>query len=89
MKIAEFKSLEFEWTTFADESYEDYSGYFRLTEYVDVEFVPLPAEVTVPIEIAALEKIKEKAAKKHAGIIATIDDRISKLLAITHQPAAA
>ncbi len=87
MKLAKYKHLQHEYTTIDKSGWMDGadSGYVRLTEFVEVEFTDLPAEVTVPQEVAALEKAKEAAAVKYQGIVSTIDDKISKLLAITHE----
>ena len=88
-KVAQYKDLEYGYTTISDEGLSKCNSYVRITEYVDVAFRPLPAEVTVPAEVEALEKAKEAARQKYAEAAAKIDERISKLLAITHQPAAA
>ena len=88
MKIAQFKSLEHGYTTLEAIDWfgnNPGNGYVRLTEFVEIELVNLPAKETVPVEVAALEKAKEKAHEQYLGLAATIDDRISKLLAIEDQ----
>jgi hypothetical protein len=69
-----------------DEWIEKSSGYIRMTEPLDVEFTRLPAEETLDAEVGALEREREKIVAEKTAAIARIDDRISKLRAITHQP---
>ena len=87
--IAQFKSIESDYLTYDDEGLARCSSFIRTSEYVDVDFPLLSPDVIVPLEVAALKRAKAEAVKKHAAVVATIDERISKLLAITHQPAAA
>ena len=88
-KVAEYKDLKYGYNTISDDGLDRCKEYVRVSEFADVTFQPLPAEVTVPAEIEALEKTKEAASLAFLKIAKGIDDRISKLLAITHQPDAA
>ena len=63
------------------------NDYIRLTEYIEVEFIPLPREDTVPQELAALNKKKKEAHAQYMQATAYIDEQISKLQAITHEVA--
>jgi len=86
MKIAKYKCLEHGFITYdIDDELEDLAGFIRLTEFAEVEFVDLPTEETVPKEVEALEKAKNEARIKFQGVINDIDEKISKLLAITQE----
>ena len=87
MKIALYKSVEYNYETEFEvtEHQEINEDYIRSSEIVDVEFVRLPDERVVPLQVAALEKAKDAADIAHHAVIKTIDERISKLLAITDQ----
>ena len=87
MKIALYKSVEYgyEQEFEATEHIEDGKSYISSSEIVDVEFVRLPDEQVVPLQVEALEKAKDAADIAHFAVIKTIDERISKLLAITDQ----
>ena len=87
MKIAQYKSLEHGHITSnigcgSDWMEREGSGYIRLTEFADVDFVPLPKEDVVPKQVAALENAKTEARAKFQAAINQIDEQISKLLAI-------
>jgi hypothetical protein len=41
MKVAQFKSLQWEYITVARESFENNAEYIRISEWVDVEFTPI------------------------------------------------
>lgn len=91
MKIARYESLENGFTTIIDHrddgscwADEDDSGYLRVTEIVEVEFIDLPAESVVPKQVKELEAAKTRAMVKYQMIADSIDEKISKLLAITH-----
>ena len=88
MEIAQYKRMgdyNYETVQEVSEYYEDGTDWVRISTIVDVDFVPLPAEVTVPKEIACFEKEKQELRVKHLQVINAIDEKISKLLAIENQ----
>ena len=87
MRLAKYKNLKHEYTTIDKKGWMDGvdSGYVRLTEFVEVEFIDLPPEQTVPKEVAALEAVKTAAAVQYHSVVMALDEKISKLLAITHE----
>lgn len=87
MKIALYKDLQYDFTGLCEVSdwQEKKTDKVRLTEPVEVEFTYLPPAAIVPQEVAALEAAKEEASNKYHRVVATIDEKISKLLAITHE----
>jgi len=64
---------------------EKHNNYIRLTEPVEVEFTNRPPEETVSQEVAALKQASEDLRAKYLDAKARIDDKISKLMAITHK----
>lgn len=72
-----------------DDFMEADKDYVRMSEVIEVEFVDLSPEVTIPPQIecidAGIAKLRAEVAEK----IARLEDEKSKLLAITHQPEAA
>lgn len=88
MKVALFKSMEYGAEITGDESTEKYCrNYVRTSEYIDVEFPPLQDEAVVRQQIEKLDEIADKITDEWRNKIAEIQERKSKLLAITHQPA--
>ena len=87
MRVAKYKSLKNDYTTIDSDGWMDNpdNGYLRTTEFVEVEFIDLPPEQTVPQEVAALEAVKKAAAVKYHSVVMALDEKISKLLAITHE----
>ncbi len=94
MRIAMYKNLKNNFTLINDAGspddpswINDHNSYIRLTTYQEVEFIDLPPEETVPQEINALNEAKTNAHNQYLVIAASIDDKISKLQAITHEVA--
>ena len=85
MKIARFKSLEYGFDTFDGDKFEKVEGYIRTSEYAEVEFLSLPASEVVPKQIEALKAQQTKVREEHAIVMAGFDEKIGKLLALTHE----
>ena len=86
MKLAGMKHAEFGFTSACEEVLDGHSEWIRLTEFVEVDFPELPPEETVQIQLDALEREEQKETARHAAVVSDIEDRRSKLLAITHNP---
>lgn len=82
MKVAIFKSTEFDFETIKEKRYEENSDYVRISEYVDVEFPPLSQQEQVNAQLTILKAQKQAIQKRTAEQIAGIDNQISKLLAL-------
>lgn len=91
MKIALFKTdygsfMPFEFLTYEGANNDVRAGYPRCTEWVDVEFPPLPQGDVIAAEITFLDaKIKAVTEEWHKAV-AAINDRKRELLALTHTP---
>ena len=85
MKIARFKSMEYGFDSYDDEGLENAKAYVRTSEYVEVEFVSLPASEVVPKQVEALKAQQIKVREEHAIVMAGFDEKIGKLLALTHE----
>ena len=87
MKIALYKHLEYGGSDphVADDWAESSEEYLRLTNIVDVDFVEVSKDETVPKEIDYLRNEIKKADALHGIAIEKIETKISKLLAITHE----
>ena len=60
--------------------------YTRVTEWVDVEFQPLPPEQLVPAQLSALDREAEAVRKEFTDKLHEIAERRASLLALTHMP---
>jgi len=84
MKIAQFKSLEHDYICIDSEKFEIIDGYIRLTEYTDVEFIPLKDESIITKQVDFIDnKIKQAQAVSEAKINELTQQR-NELLAIPH-----
>lgn len=87
MKIAKFKLFEGrtrvgDWDDFMEAD----KDYVRMSEVMEVEFVDLPPEMTIPPQIERIDAGIAELRAEVANKIAHLEDKKSKLLAITHQP---
>jgi len=55
-RLALYKSTEHGFECTANESFEEVSGYVRLSEYVDIDFPDLPSSDIVAKQVAALNE---------------------------------
>lgn len=89
MKIAKFKSLDCGYETVHTNGLDGSDSYVRISEYVDVEFPPLPNDELIQGAVVALDRKREQVSEEFTRKLADIDRQKSELLAITHQPAKA
>ena len=73
-----------------DKTWETYMDgeYVRQTEYIDIVFVERDQAEIVQEQVSLLKTAKEKLHERYLAGAAEIDERIAKLLAVTHQPEA-
>jgi hypothetical protein len=86
MKIAQYKLYSGHHIAEVTEWRENDKDYIRLSEPVEVEFVPLPPEITVPLQIAVLDAAEQELRAKFAEKLAELSERRATLLALTHEP---
>ena len=89
MKLAQYKSghnltIVLQATDY-QESYQDLT---RMSEIVEVEFKPLPPEVTVPAELARIDAAEAELRNKFNEKLSELNTRRANLQAITHQVSA-
>lgn len=88
MKIAQFKSPSGSaWILTEKETTHAYSEYVRMSEWVEVEFAPLPPEETVPAELGIIAKAEVELRNRFQVALDDLLVRRANLLALTHQPA--
>ncbi len=91
MKLAIYKSLDKgdgcgSWT--APHKADDWidkpeSGYLRLTEYIEVEFVPLPPEETIGAQLASIDAREDQLTSKYLFAKSKLQDERKDLLALS------
>ena len=85
-KIALYRSVgEYDFETLGEEYMDANDGYVRVSEYVEHSFKMLDPSVYVGKQIEVLNKMKETVREESAKKMASIEDRIGKLTAITDQ----
>lgn len=87
MKLAIFQSTDTEvpFSMVRMESEEKYTDMVRMTEYVDVEFVPRPVAEFVPAQVESLDKQIAAVTKEFGQKLAALQTRKADLLALTDQ----
>jgi len=78
--------MRHDYETIESDAYEHMDDFVRITEYVDAEFKERPAEEVIPESITIYDSLKKAVNEEHAKAVATIDEKIAQLRAITHQP---
>ena len=71
-------------TTYFDWIDED-EDYMRVSEVTTVDFDMLPDEVVVPKQVEAFDKAIAAKRAELNGVIAILEERKAKLLALTHE----
>jgi hypothetical protein len=88
MRLAKYKNLQLDIEVVSQEWPSCGPHYIRVSEYVEVDFPPLPAEAVTALEIHALD-CKIQAIQDQAFFdIAQIKQRKQELLALRHEVAA-
>lgn len=85
MKIARCKLYGYDYIVEWHKGMGDDSDWIQLSELVEVEFVDLPPEKTIPPQIAFIDEGIKKIREEMLGKIARLEDEKSKLLALTHE----
>ena len=92
MKIARYTSMSesgFSYESIHTEEdgngLESACGYVRLTEFIDVNFVPLQSGEVVEKQVAALDVAETELRNKFQAALNKIEQRREELRAITYQ----
>ncbi len=72
MKLAQFEEQERGWLSVSGAHLDEVEGYIRISEWVDVDFPPLPTGDVVPRQLAAIDA-------EIAEVIDESEKRLSKL----------
>jgi hypothetical protein len=89
MKIARFKRLgEASFEAYGEEGcfMERIEGYVRLTEYAEVEFVPLRSEDVIQKQLNALAGAEKELRNQFQEALNRIEHERSNLLALAYFP---
>lgn len=92
MKIAQFKNSQFEWTSYYEhDEFENSAAfqrdYVRVSDYVEVDFVPLPRDQQVQARLRALDAQEVEVRANAAQKLKDLADARAKLLSLTHETA--
>lgn len=87
-RVAVFKSVRHGFELVLDNSMGDVSGYVRVSEFIDVEFPPLSDDKQIQLHVKELDAERTRLVRKHCEELAVIDERKSRLLALTHDKVA-
>ena len=93
MKIAKFQRIgHTDWfhvmEARADGSDPLQDTFVRVSEYVEVDFPPRPAEEVVPAQLATLDKAETELRAQFQAKLQEIAEQRAKLLCLTHEVAA-
>jgi hypothetical protein len=62
-----------------------YSRYVQLTEYADVEFIPLPAKEVVEGRLKQIDAAEQELREKFQQKLNELAEARAKLLSLTHE----
>ena len=85
MRIAKFLLYGSEGIQEYDERMDEDDDWIRTTEPIEVEFIDLPPDVTVPPQINLIDNKIAEARAEFNKVISRLEDKKKDLLAITHQ----
>lgn len=90
MKIAQFKTGPgISSTTIIDqrggEGCIQYCGWVRISEYVEVDFQPLPADVVVEGQLKQIDAAEQELREKFQQKLNELTEARAKLQALTHE----
>lgn len=64
---------------------KDVSDLIRISEWQDVEFIPIPVEEVIPEILAGLQQEEDEENRRHVIAIANTQRKRQEFLAITHE----
>jgi len=88
-KVAIFRSVEYGYENIQEDSFESVDNYYRLSEYEEVYFTPIPERDVVISEVNALKDQKQTIQAETQVKVDRIDKKINTLLGIEHNPGSA
>jgi hypothetical protein len=91
MKYAQFKDMKFGWINVVGRHESDlerpYCDTVRVSEWIEIDFPPLPDNEVVPQQLAALDRKQQELVREHLAALQKIADQRAKLLCLTHEVA--
>jgi hypothetical protein len=83
-KIAVFKDIEGNYTSFLGEFADYWTNYVRISEFVEVEFPEREKATVIPDEIKVLDNMADEIRAKATEGLNNINRRKEELLALEH-----
>ena len=89
MRLALFRHSQFGWIFARDSDGTDHddnrprADYARISEWMDIEFKPLPIEAVVESEMLGLTKLRAQIVEEFAAKLRGVDERMANLRALT------
>ena len=88
MKIAQVKDTKYDYQAIkSEEDLEFNRSYIRLSEWLDVRFIPRQREKQIADEIAALDTEHAETVERFTKMLTAIAEKRAKLLAIGYDSA--
>ena len=92
MKYAQFKDPKYGFVAVVARDDDDlerpYVDDVRISEWIEIDFPPLPQKDVIRGQLAALDAEQRKLVKEHLAELQKIANARAKLLALTHEVAA-
>ena len=92
MKHAQFKNIKYDYTYIVSRQDDDlertHANDVRVSEWIEIEFPPLPQGDVISGQIAALDAKQRQLVTEHLAALQEIADARAKLLSLTHEAAA-
>ena len=91
MKIAQFRELNYDYVSVfawrdgeSEERANNWPGYVRISEWIDVDFTGRPSAEVIPAQLAVLDKAEIELRDKFSKALHTIAEQRAKLKCLTH-----
>lgn len=85
-KVAVFQDIGMDWNCVYAEHMDGYSDLVRVSDYVEVSFIPRAKEEIVPAVIASLDKEADKIREEAIQKLNKIAEQKAEILQITFIP---
>jgi hypothetical protein len=91
MRVAQFRTDASGWTNISEESKGEacieYSGWVRVSEYIEVTFPPLPPAVVVESQLKQIDAAEAELRTRFQEKLNELANERAKLLSLTHESA--
>ncbi|MDD5084171.1 MAG: hypothetical protein PHT88_04590 [Candidatus Moranbacteria bacterium] len=82
MRLAKYKNIRVDYEVITDDWCAEHRDYVRLTEFVDIEFPPLPEDAVITQEVAVLDRQIAAIQEQAMVEIQQLAQRKQELLAL-------